>query len=76
MASRGVEGLFEDIAPIIQFPGCSVLFQCSAGFNRLGEIELQFPSVGNYCSFSISVAAEARPRSAKYRRASKTTLSH
>lgn len=68
MVSRGGEGLFERRATIIPFPGCSVLFGATAGFNRLGEIELQFVSAGNYCLFSISIATEARLRLAKYRR--------
>lgn len=51
---RGREGLFERVSTIIQFSGCSVLFGGTARFNRLGEIELQFLSVGNYCLFSVS----------------------
>lgn len=75
MVNRGGEGLFEHIATIIQFPGCLVLFGGTAAFNRLWEIELQFPSAGNYCLFSVSVATETRLRSAKYQHAAKTTLS-
>lgn len=72
MVSRGGEGLFERIATIIQFPGCSVLFGGTAEFNRLGEIELQFPSVGNYCLYPVFVATIAKLRSAKYQGAGKT----